>query len=111
MAYGAAKPDDADVAALGAAASIQESGLASIDVKVVLNANGCLACHAIDKKVVGPAYHDVASKYAGDSQATASLVRSILEGSSGRWGQVPMPPNGGLTKEQARVLAEFVLKQ
>jgi len=111
VAYGAAKADDAEVAAVGAAATVQGSGPASIDVRVVLGANGCLACHAIDKKVVGPAYHDVAAKYANDSQATTSLVKSILEGSSGRWGPVPMPPNAGLTKEQARVLAEFVLKQ
>ena len=77
----------------------------------MLGANGCLACHAIESKVVGPAFHDVAAKYHGDSQAASKLAKSILEGSSGRWGQVPMPPNSALDAEQAKALAEFVLKQ
>jgi cytochrome c551/c552 len=111
VAYGSAKPDDADVIAASATAPAPTNAVASIDVKALLNANGCLACHAIDKKVVGPAYHDVAAKYSHDTQAAAMLAKRILEGSSGRWGEVPMPPNAGLDAEQAKALAEFVLKQ
>ena len=58
-----------------------------------LQKNGCTACHAIDKKVVGPAYKDVADKYRSDSGAAAKLVEKVKKGGSGVWGAVPMPPN------------------
>ena len=84
---------------------------AAIDVKALLNANACLGCHAVDKKVVGPAYHDVALKYKADPQAIAKVAASIRQGGMGKWGQVPMPANAGLNEAQAKALAEFVLKQ
>jgi cytochrome c len=58
-----------------------------------LQKNGCTACHAIDKKVVGPAYKDVADKYRNDSGAAEKLVEKVKKGGSGVWGAVPMPPN------------------
>ena len=109
VAYGSAKATDPDVVA--ASDTAPSATAAAVDVKASLGANGCLACHAIESKVVGPAFHDVAAQYHGDSQAASKLAKSILEGSSGRWGQVPMPPNSGLNAEQAKALAEFVLKQ
>ena len=58
-----------------------------------LQKDGCTACHSIDKKIVGPAYKDVAAKYRGDSGAAAKLVDKVKKGGSGVWGQIPMPPN------------------
>ncbi|MGA7179997.1 MAG: c-type cytochrome [Thiobacillaceae bacterium] len=55
--------------------------------------NGCLACHGIDKKILGPAYKDVAAKYKGDAGAEAMLFAKVKSGGKGVWGQVPMPPN------------------
>jgi len=108
VAYGSAKATDADVAN---ASPVLAAPGAAIDVKALLNANACLGCHALDQKVVGPAYHDVALKYKADPQATAKVAASIRQGGMGKWGQVPMPANAGLTDAQARALAEFVLKQ
>ena len=58
-----------------------------------LQKDGCTACHSIDKKVIGPAYKDVAAKYRSDSGAAAKLVDKVKKGGSGVWGQIPMPPN------------------
>jgi cytochrome c len=55
--------------------------------------NGCLACHQIDKKVVGPSYKDVAAKYKGDKTAEAKLIEKVKKGGSGTWGPIPMPAN------------------
>jgi cytochrome c len=68
----------------------------------------CLACHAVDKKLVGPAYKDVAAKYAGQKDAAAKLADKIQKGSVGVWGQVPMPANP-VTADEAKQLATWVL--
>jgi cytochrome c len=70
----------------------------------------CLACHAIDKKLVGPAYKDVAAKYAGQKDAVAKLADKIQKGGVGVWGQVPMPANQ-VTPDEAKQLATWVLQQ
>lgn len=70
----------------------------------------CLACHAVDKKLVGPAYKDVAAKYKGDAKAPAMLAEKIKAGGKGVWGQIPMPPNN-VTPEEAAKLAAWVLSQ
>ena len=69
----------------------------------------CMACHAIDKKLVGPAYKDVAAKYAKDNGAEAMLAAKIIKGGSGVWGAVPMPANGQVSPDEAKVLAKWVL--
>lgn len=69
----------------------------------------CMACHGVDKKLVGPAYQDVAKKYAGQKEAEANLVRSIKAGGSGKWGPVPMPPQAALSDADARTLAGWIL--
>ena len=69
----------------------------------------CLACHAIDKKLVGPAYKDVAQKYAGQKDAAAKLAAKIMKGGSGVWGAVPMPANTQVNEAEARKLATWVL--
>ncbi|HEX2332759.1 MAG TPA: c-type cytochrome, partial [Burkholderiales bacterium] len=58
--------------------------------------HACLACHTVDKKMVGPSYKDVAAKYRGDKGAAAKLAAKVKNGSQGVWGNVPMPPNGAV---------------
>ena len=69
----------------------------------------CMACHALDKKLVGPAYKDVAAKYAGDKTAVDKLAEKIQKGGSGVWGPVPMPANTQVTPAEAKQLAQWVL--
>ncbi len=71
--------------------------------------NNCLACHAADKKIVGPAYQDVAKKYAGQADAEATVAKNIKAGGSGKWGPVPMPPQAQLSDADAKTLAAWVL--
>jgi len=70
---------------------------------------GCLACHAVDKQVVGPAWIDVAKKYAGDPKAVAELTKAIKYGNQGIWGAVPMPAQTNLSDADAKKLAQMVL--
>ncbi len=70
--------------------------------------SGCLACHSVDKKVVGPSYKEIAAKYKGDKAAEATLVQKVLKGGSGVWGQIPMPPNN-VSEAQAQQLVKWVL--
>ena len=72
-------------------------------------AKNCMACHALDKKLVGPAYKDVAAKYAGDKDAVTKLAKKIREGGTGVWGQVPMPANPQVSEAEALTLAKWVL--
>jgi cytochrome c len=71
--------------------------------------NNCLSCHAVDKKIVGPAYQDVAKKYAGQADAEATLAKNIKAGGSGKWGPIPMPPQAQLSDADAKALAAWVL--
>lgn len=71
--------------------------------------HACTACHGIDKKLVGPAYKDVANKYRGDAKAEANLVEKVKKGSQGVWGPVPMPPNANVSDADARTLVKWVL--
>lgn len=69
----------------------------------------CLACHAVDKKVIGPSYKDVAAKYAGQKDAADKLSQKILKGGAGVWGPVPMPANTQVSEAEAKQLASWVL--
>ena len=71
----------------------------------------CMACHAVDKKLVGPAYKDVAAKYAGQKDAVDKLAAKIMKGGSGVWGPVPMPANAQVNEAEAKKLAAWVLTQ
>ncbi|MGA7180161.1 MAG: c-type cytochrome [Thiobacillaceae bacterium] len=73
--------------------------------------NGCLACHAVDKKIVGPAYKDVAKKYAHDKGAAAKLFTKVKKGGSGVWGSVPMPPNPQVKDDDLKKIIAWVLSQ
>jgi cytochrome c len=72
-------------------------------------AKNCLACHAVDKKLVGPAYKDIAAKYAGQKDAVDKLANKIIKGGSGVWGPVPMPANTQVSDAEAKKLAAWVL--
>jgi cytochrome c len=69
----------------------------------------CLACHQIDAKVVGPAYKDVAAKYAGQPDAVARLTQKVMKGGAGVWGPVPMPANPQVNEAEAKQLAQWIL--
>lgn len=71
--------------------------------------NACMACHATDKKIVGPSYSDVAKKYAGQADAASNLAKSIKAGGSGKWGPVPMPAQAALSDADAGTLATWIL--
>lgn len=72
--------------------------------------DGCLLCHAVDKKVVGPAYKEVAAKYKGDKSMEAKLIEKVKKGGSGVWGQIPMPPNSPQVKdEDIKTIVQWVL--
>lgn len=92
------------VAAVAALASLP--ALANL---ALAQKNACVACHATDKKIVGPAFQDVAKKYSGQKDAEATLVRNIKSGGSGKWGPVPMPPQAQLSDADAKTLADWVL--
>jgi cytochrome c len=88
--------------------------LAAATAPVFANADlarkkNCMACHQVDKKLVGPAYRDVAAKYAGDKDAAGKLVQKIMKGGAGVWGPVPMPANPQVSEAEARQLAAWVL--
>lgn len=71
--------------------------------------NGCLACHALDKKMVGPAWNEVGKKYAGDAAAAEQLAVKVKKGSKGVWGPVPMPPNATVKDADVKTLVSFIL--
>ena len=84
------------------------SGPALAD-QALATAKNCMACHAVDKKLVGPAYKDVAAKYAGQKDAVDKLAAKIMKGGSGVWGPVPMPANTQVNEAEAKKLAAWVL--
>lgn len=72
-------------------------------------AKNCMACHAVANKVLGPAYKDVAAKYAGQKDAEAKLVQKVMKGSSGVWGSTPMPANTQVSEAEAHTLVKWIL--
>lgn len=74
-------------------------------------AKNCMACHAIDKKLVGPSYKDVAGKYAGQKDAADKLAVKVIKGSAGVWGPVPMPANAQVSPDEAKKLVAWILTQ
>ena len=77
--------------------------------QALATSKNCMACHAIDKKVVGPAYKDVAAKYSGDKTAVDRLAAKIQKGGAGVWGPIPMPANTQVNEAEAKKLAAWVL--
>ena len=94
-------------AAAAAPASAGPLDLAS--ATALMQKDGCAACHAVDKKIVGPAYQDVAAKYRGDKDAVAKLVQKVKTGGAGVWGTIPMPPNAQAPDADVRALVSWIL--
>jgi len=85
--------------AVAAAGSMMIAGQAAAD-QALAQKSGCMACHSVDKKVLGPAYKDVAAKYKGQADAEAKLVDKVKKGGSGVWGPIPMPANSPQVKDE-----------
>ena len=83
--------------------------VAAADELALAQKSGCLACHAVDKKVVGPAYKDVAAKYRGDKNVHLKLEEKVKKGGVGVWGQVPMTPNSQVSDADIKKLVAWVL--
>lgn len=95
---------------MAVAAGLMVAGSAmAADMPAVAKKNNCTACHAIEKKVVGPAWKDVAAKYKGDAGAVAHLTTKIKKGGSGVWGKMPMPASPKASDADIKELISFIL--
>jgi len=97
---------------ISTAALAAGSAHAALDMaaaEAMMKKDGCAACHAVDKKVIGPSYQEVAAKYAGDKDAAAKLAKKVKEGGSGTWGQIPMPPNVTVSDADIKALVDWIL--
>ena len=79
------------------------------DAEALIKKYGCVACHANDKKVIGPAYVEVAAKYKGDAGAAGKLAAKVKAGGTGVWGQIPMPPNPSVTDADMKTMITYIL--
>lgn len=92
---------------LAAACLMATAGLAQANADLAKSKN-CMACHGVDNKIVGPAYKDIAKKYAGNKGAEAMLVTKVIKGGGGVWGTMAMPPNQ-VTDAEAKTLVKWIL--
>ncbi len=95
-------------AALATGVAISTPALADLQLATAKN---CMACHAADKKLVGPSYKDVAAKYAGQADAVEKLAGKVMKGGSGVWGPVPMPANAQVNADEAKKLVTWIMSQ
>lgn len=95
--------------ALFAIAALTALATPALADEALAKAKNCMACHATDKKLVGPSYKDVAGKYGKEAGAAAKLAGKIQKGSSGVWGAVPMPPNANVSADEAQKIAAWIL--
>ena len=96
----------AAIAALATGFVLSAPALADI---ALATAKNCTSCHAVDKKVLGPSYKDVATKYAGQADAVDKLSNKIMKGGAGVWGPVPMPANAQVNADEAKKLVTWIL--
>jgi cytochrome c len=97
-------------AALVAVSTLLVASVAVADeLEDMMKKNGCSACHAEDKKVIGPSYKDVSAKYKGDAGAVAKLSEKVKKGGSGVWGPIPMPPNTQVADADVKKMVELIL--
>lgn len=95
--------------AIGGAAVLAAAPVAAQNVQDLLKKHACLSCHAVDKKLVGPSYKDVAAKYRGQADAEAKLAAKVKKGGQGVWGPIPMPPNAAVSDADIEKLVKWVL--
>jgi cytochrome c5 len=101
----------APVAATAAAPAAAAPAAAGANAEQLLQKYACLACHATDKKVIGPSYREIATKYAGDKNALDALASKVKAGGQGVWGQVPMPPNPQVPDGDLQAMVKYILAQ
>ena len=102
------------IAAAAVMLTTQAYAAAKVDMaagQALAQKSGCLACHAVDHKIVGPAFKDVSAKYKGDKKAHDMLVAKVTKGGSGAWGTIPMPPNGKVAPADMKTLVSWDLAQ
>ena len=99
----------AGAAAGAAAAQPAEGKVDMVAGQALAQRSACMTCHGVDKKIVGPAFKDVAAKYKGDKTAQAKLVEKVKKGGSGVWGTIPMPPNSQVKDDDLKTLVKWVL--
>lgn len=87
---------------------VSNAAMANADLA---KAKNCMACHAVANKLVGPAFKDVAAKYAGQKDAEDKLVAKVMKGGSGVWGAIPMPANPQVTEAETHTLVKWILAQ
>ena len=92
-----------------AAIAVTVAALPALANEELAKKNACTACHSVDKKIVGPAFKEVAAKYRNDKTAEAKLVDKVKKGGVGVWGQVPMPPNSAVSDADVKTLVKWVL--
>ncbi|MGA0023730.1 MAG: c-type cytochrome [Burkholderiales bacterium] len=96
------------VAALTAGAMAAGNAIAT---DKLAQSSGCMTCHAVDKKLIGPGFKEIAAKYKNDKGAEAKLAQKIKSGGSGVWGTIPMPPNAHVKESDIKTLAQWVLSR
>lgn len=111
VVYGTAKATDSEIMAASMPGKPDADAELAMDVQILLDTNACMGCHALDGKLLGPSFKEVAIKYKSDKQAQSILARSIIKGGVGKWGHIPMPAMSSLTDQQAEAIAKFVLTQ
>jgi len=94
-----------------AVSALASTGAFAQDAAALAKSKNCMACHSVQSKLVGPAYKDVAAKYAGQKDAEGKLVTKVMKGGSGVWGPVPMPANPQINEAEAHTLVKWVLSQ
>jgi cytochrome c len=94
------------ISTLAIAAAVSTPALADMALATSKN---CMACHAVEKKLVGPSYKDIATKYAGQADAVDKLAGKVIKGGSGAWGPVPMPANAQINDADAKKLVAWIL--
>jgi cytochrome c len=95
-----------------AAAASLAAGAHAADAKAaeaLAQASGCLACHTVDKKLVGPSYKEIAARYRSDKGAQANLAQKVKAGGKGTWGDIPMPPNAHVKDADIKTLVQWIL--
>ncbi len=98
------------IAASAATLGLLLAGGVQADEKLA-QANGCLTCHQIDKKILGPGFKEIAAKYRGDKAAEANLVKKVKDGGKGAWGDMVMPPNAHVKDADIATLVKWILSQ
>lgn len=95
--------------AIGGVAAFAAVPAVAQDAQELLKKHACLSCHAVDKKLVGPSYKDVAKKYAGQAGAEKALAEKVKKGGQGVWGPIPMPPNPNVSDADMTAMLKYIL--